>query len=350
MKVSIIIPIYNVSKYIERCLVSALSQTWDELELILVNDCTPDDSMAIVYKILAMHPRKDIVTVLTHKQNRGLSAARNTGICKAIGDYVYFLDSDDYLPVNAIELLSGPAINYSVDFVVGNYEVKGEKKWVPPLLLDTCLLLDNKTILRTYSKDQWYVMAWNKLVNKSFLVQNNLFFKEGIIHEDDLWSFQLACKAKNAYVVNAITYLYSIQPNSITGNPSIRNIECRVFIIEYLFDFINTNIQYRKNRYIYILFEKLKVKYFDRILYFVKDSEFQYSSYLIFRKCKYISFLKAIFKFYPGILLFIKGFHYLMPKYVGYLYFRICIRFCYLFSVLPIKVDKLIRYGGKIRK
>lgn len=106
MKVSIIIPVYNVSKYIERCLKSVLGQTWKDLEIILVDDCTPDDSMDIVRGILETSSRSDIVTILKHEKNRGLSAARNTGIRQATGNYLYFLDSDDYLPANGIELLA----------------------------------------------------------------------------------------------------------------------------------------------------------------------------------------------------------------------------------------------------
>ena len=80
MKVSIIVPVYNVAKYIERCLLSVLNQTWQDLEVILVNDCTPDDSMEIARRVVASHPRGTVVRCLEHEENRGLSAARNTGI------------------------------------------------------------------------------------------------------------------------------------------------------------------------------------------------------------------------------------------------------------------------------
>ena len=180
MKVSIIIPVYNVSKYIERCLKSVLGQTWKDLEIILVDDCTPDDSMDIVRGILETSSRSDIVTILKHEKNRGLSAARNTGIRQATGNYLYFLDSDDYLPANGIELLADAAIQYDVDFVIGNYEITGSPRWTPPLLLDTCLLVNNKEILSAYSKDKWYVMAWNKLIRKSFVNDSSLFFRKGL--------------------------------------------------------------------------------------------------------------------------------------------------------------------------
>ena len=133
MKVSIIIPVYNVAKYIERCLLSVLNQTWPDLEVILVNDCTPDNSMEIVRRVVASHPRGAVVRCLEHEENRGLSAARNTGISASVGDYLYFLDSDDYISANAIELLADAAVQKRPDFVIGNYEVTGARRWAPPL-------------------------------------------------------------------------------------------------------------------------------------------------------------------------------------------------------------------------
>ena len=90
MKVSIVIPVYNVSDYIEECLLSALNQTYEELEILLVDDASPDDSMAKARKIVDAHPCKDKVHFLSHDENRGLSAARNTGIRNSIGEFLFF--------------------------------------------------------------------------------------------------------------------------------------------------------------------------------------------------------------------------------------------------------------------
>ncbi|WP_298552525.1 glycosyltransferase family 2 protein [uncultured Parabacteroides sp.] len=338
MKVSIIIPVYNVSKYVERCLRSALDQTWKDLEIILVDDCTPDDSMDIILSVLETSSRSDIVTILKHEKNRGLSAARNTGIQQAAGDYLYFLDSDDYLPANSIELLANAAIQYDVDFVIGNYEIIGSPRWAPPLLLGTCLLANNKEILSAYSKDKWYVMAWNKLVRKSFVNDNTLFFQEGIIHEDDLWSFMLACKARKAYCVNQTTYYYTIQANSIMGKPSIRTLECRVKIVGYLYDYINLYPELKENPHVYILFESLKVKYFDRILYFSKDKDFQYVAYVLFRTLTYISPIKALFVFNPGVKLCFCNIHKLLPEKTGFVYFKAFVYMSYKLLIVSIKL------------
>lgn len=341
MKVSIIIPVYNVSKYIARCLSSALDQTWDDLEIILVNDCTPDDSIDVIKQVLSTSSRKEIVTILEHTHTQGPSAARNTGIRKVGGDYLFFLDSDDYLPPNGIELLAKAALEYRVDFVIGNYEVTGNSRWSPPMSLKTGLLVDNEGVMSTYAKGLWYVMVWNKLIKKTFIYEENLFFQEGIVHEDDLWSFMMASKAENAYVVNQVTYYYYTHFNSIMGNPSQRNLDCRILVIRYLFDYIRMSASLKENRNAYILFETLKYKYFDRILYFSKDPGFVYSSYLSFRSCTYVSPFRAWVKFKPPFLLRMTKLHEGMPQRIGYIYLRSFLKFLYYKMIAGIKLKKL---------
>lgn len=341
MKVSLIIPVYKVEKYIERCLLSALNQTWSDLEIILVNDCTPDDSMKVIERILASHAHQKEVVIVEHAVNRGLSAARNTGIEKAVGDYIYFLDSDDYLPLNSIALLAKEAVTHDVDFVIGNYKIEGAYRQTPPLLLNTGLLPDNESILSTYSRDEWFVMAWNKLVKRSFVCSKSLYFKEGIVHEDDLWSFLLACQAQKAYVVHETTYFYCLQSDSITGRVALRNLECRVQVIESLYDFIMASSSLKENRFVYITFETLKAKYFDRIIYFVKDTRFQYDSYRLFREKSYLSPADACCQFHPGVRINMYNIHYLLPCYLGYFYFKSFVRISYWFLILSIKMKNI---------
>lgn len=341
MKVSIIIPVYNVSKYIERCLLSALNQTWKDLEIILVDDCTPDDSIEIAKRIAGAHVRGEIVTFLKHEKNRGLSAARNTGIASAHGDYVYFLDSDDYLSDDSIKLLSESAMKYTADVVVGNYQVTGAERWAPPLQLDSGVLLQNALILSSYVRHEWYVMAWNKLVNRVYLLDNKLEFQEGIVHEDDLWSFKVACTAQTMSVVNLATYYYFMQPDSIMRAPSLRNLECRVAVIGYMYDYIRSSSLLCMNRSVYLVYESSKIAYFDRILYFTNDTDFRYRSYLEFRRLEYISVWKALWKFHPGVWLTLCNLHYVLPCRAGYVYLKALVRISYYWKVLPIKLKRL---------
>lgn len=341
MKVSIIIPVYNVSKYIERCLLSVLNQTWQDLEIILVDDCTPDDSMTIAEKVAVSHSRGDIVTFLRHDWNRGLSAARNTGIAVAHGEYIYFLDSDDYLLDNSIKLLAESAMKYSSDLVVGNYQVTGAERWAPPLSLSAGVLLGNTRILASYARHEWYVMAWNKLVNRSYLLQHDLYFQEGIIHEDDLWSFKVACTVQTLSIVDLTTYCYYMQPYSIMRSPSLRNLECRVAVIGFMYDYICSAKYLSENHLVYQIFENSKAAYFDRIIYFTNDTAFHYRSYRIFRQKKYISVWKTFLYSNLDFILILRNLHYVFPSRMGYAYFKIFIRISYYIKVFPAKLRQL---------
>lgn len=236
MKVSIIIPIYNVAPYIERCLKSVMFQTYQNIEIILVNDCTPDNSMEIVKKIIESSFIKREIKIYSHKINKGLSAARNTGIKEAKGDYVYFLDSDDELPIHSIERLAKQAIKYNPDFVIGKMNVIGSFPTIPFLYNDIYVVRSNKDILLQYLDHFWYSMACNKLINKEFALNNNLFFREGLLHEDELWSFELALTSNSMVVYPEYTYNYYIREGSITKQIRKKNIDDLIFIYKSIFD------------------------------------------------------------------------------------------------------------------
>lgn len=230
MKISIIIPIYNVAPYVERCLYSALNQSYENIELVLVDDCGTDNSMNIVSEVVEKYVGNKKILLFKHEHNLGLSAARNTGIKNATGDYLLFLDSDDEIPLNAVELLL-EATNENPDFVIGNIKVLGSDKFSFYFSIPSGVIQGNELILDSFIKDKWYSMAVNKLIKKEFLLNHHLFFKEGILHEDELWSFILATKANKMSVVKDYTYHYYIRNDSITGKISIRNYESNAIIL-----------------------------------------------------------------------------------------------------------------------
>lgn len=327
MKISIIIPIYNVAAYIERCLLSALNQTYQNIEIILVDDCGNDSSMAISQTIIDNHIRGEYVKVVTHAGNRGLSAARNTGIDEATGDYLYFLDSDDEISSDCIAILVKPALLYRLDFVIANYRTIGTELGYPPLLLEEGCLHTNDQILSHYLKGDWYMMAWNKLINRKFVINNQLYFKEGLIHEDNLWSFILACKASTAYVLKNVTYNYYIHKNSITQKPSIRNFESYIEVIHSMVGFIKKENTLKFNSEIYYFIEIVKSIFFFKINQSAISDDFKYSAYKRIRKCNYHSPLfylikyklekaKIRLKFHTKLMI-----HYLLPTSVGFHYY-----------------------------
>lgn len=217
MKISIIVPVYNVAPYIAACLQSVMHQTCqDALECILVDDCGTDNSMEVVGEMLQSYEGPIGFKVVHHTQNRGLSAARNTGMAEATGDYVYFLDSDDEIAPDCIQCLATPLQQEAFDMVVGECRIEGGSIPGVALQLPGGTILRGKEILHAYRLQQWYMMSVNKLYRLDFLRHNALQFKEGILHEDELWSFQLACLAQSMTIISAETYIYKLRQGSIT--------------------------------------------------------------------------------------------------------------------------------------
>lgn len=211
--VSIIIPIYNVKEYIKDCICSILNQTYKDYEVILVDDCGSDDSVAIAERTLKGNA---IYTTLRHDHNRGLSAARNTGFAEAKGEYVLFVDSDDSLSLDCLEKLVTMADKTKADVTVGNINVIGNGTNIP-LLSDTLpeMFSSRDEILNSYMKSEWYMMAWNKLVRREFIEKKHIQFVEGLVHEDNPWGFELACKAEKMAFVKDKTYNYLVRENSL---------------------------------------------------------------------------------------------------------------------------------------
>lgn len=217
MIVSIIIPIYNVEKYIERCLQSVINQSIKNIEIILVDDCGTDNSIDIATKLLS---ESDVdYKIVHHEKNAGLSAARNTGLKVAQGEYVYFLDSDDWIAPDTIEVMLDAAERHNAECVVAGYDdcedVSGMVIASPYVYRQEQFFANRQAVVDAYCGKSIPVTAWNKLIKRDFLLKNNLFFTEGIYHEDSLWTFQLFARLKNCVLIPKQTYKYSINPNSI---------------------------------------------------------------------------------------------------------------------------------------
>lgn len=223
-KVSIIIPIYNVEAYIKDCLGSVMSQNMTEgIECILVDDCGKDNSIKIAEQLLKEYNGNISFSVLHHKRNKGLSAARNTGIKEAKGEYLYFLDSDDKISNDCISSMWSIIEKYGkVDLVQGSYFVEGKEEPISRLWQHgeyTSNKKDIKHFLLTYHGK--ITAAQNRLIKHDFVLKNNLFFKEGIIHEDNYWTFFLAKHVNNMAVCENKTYFHIYNPNSITNKINI---------------------------------------------------------------------------------------------------------------------------------
>lgn len=215
MKVSIIIAVYRAEKYIEKCLQSVAAQSYDgDIECLVVDDRGGDRSIEIANQFIESYKGRFEFRIISHERNLGASASRNTGIDNATGEYIYFLDNDDYIDIDCIKKLTEPLKGKKYDFIQGNFKVVGGKTGVQPLQLKTGEYLDRDFIILGYTQGFWPLTLWNKLLNLDFVKRNNLYF-EKIIAEDNVWSLNLACCANNMYAVNEITYTYYIREGSI---------------------------------------------------------------------------------------------------------------------------------------
>lgn len=213
-KVSIIIPVYDVEKYIKTCLDSVIRQDYENIEALIVNDCTPDNSMAIVDDTINNYTGPINFIIINHTKNLKQSGARNTGIHKSTGKYVFFLDSDDELLPEAISSLVKAAEDSqsiittanrkAIDWETGKIYKMLEGDY-PDMQVQYIDEMGNTPIQGT---------VWNKLIRRDFLVRNNLYFEEGILYEDDLWIFKLYCCRPSFRCIPKLTYIYHVRPAS----------------------------------------------------------------------------------------------------------------------------------------
>ena len=231
MRVSIIIPVYKVEKHIRTCLESVLKQDFHNLEVIIVDDCSPDSSMDIAREIINSYDRP--CKIIVHNHNRGLSAARNSGIEASTGDAIYFMDSDDELyDYSVISHLVQKLHSTNADIVIGNYQriYNKDNHVVSTRYSQEKTFTGNNEIVDKFCNGDIPITAWNKLINKDFITRHSLFFKEGILHEDELWSFNTAMVANCIILTGRTTYNYCIQENSIMSEKSIHHLHSSIEI------------------------------------------------------------------------------------------------------------------------
>lgn len=224
IKVSIIIPVFNTEEFLEEAIRSILSQTLQEIEVIVINDGSTDHSAEVIRRMAALDSR--IISI--SQVNKGLSATRNKGVEKAKGEYIYFMDSDDILEENALELCYKKCVDKDLDFVFFDAEVFGLT--LPFDYKRTQVLKDG-----VYSGLELLDIMLNKrvyrssvclnLIKREHVKSNNLTFLPGIIHEDELYSFLLYSSAKRVSFIPQSFYKRRVREDSImTRRFSLHNI------------------------------------------------------------------------------------------------------------------------------
>lgn len=220
-------PIYNVAPYVERALLSALNQTFESIEFLLVDDRGTDNSMEIVRRIIKDHPRGKDVRIIEHPHNIGTGATKNTAIDNAQGEFLFFMDSDDEITPGCIQVLYDKMIECPVDFVAGSMcEVINDSKTIDRVLMDTTR--KGEFALSTYIyKDRKYfpIMLWNKLYNLKFLRINHIRCYDTHLNEDDIFSLHLSYYVRSFSFTSKITLRYFRRDSSTTGNTNLINTE-----------------------------------------------------------------------------------------------------------------------------
>lgn len=205
--VSVCIPVYNVERYIERCAVSVLEQSYPDIECVFVDDCCPDSSVDKLKEVLKRYPsRVDRVKIIRHEKNKGLSAARNTALCNSSGDFIMHVDSDDYLDIHAVENLIRRQEEFEADIVTGQAVcIEKESAWV----MERPHFQTREGFIADMVKPSIHHTIWGRLIRKSLYTDNGVQAKEGVnIGEDLQVMSQLAYYAGKVESIWDVVYYY----------------------------------------------------------------------------------------------------------------------------------------------
>lgn len=210
--ISIVVPIYNVEQYLDKCIESILKQTYENIEIILVNDGSTDNSANICNK----YEKKDTRIKVIHKKNGGLSDARNIGINNAKGKYIIFIDSDDWIDINMVKNLYSISLKYNADIVQGEYiEAYKEDDIIKNNMNKEEIICNSDQMLESLYGDKYVksVVVWNKIYKKDLF--ENIRFPKGKLNEDEFTTYKIFHKAKVIVDTDITVYYYRQREGSI---------------------------------------------------------------------------------------------------------------------------------------
>ena len=218
-KVTIAMPVYNVGNKVEKALLSALNQTFDSIEYLIVDDKGTDNSMDLVQQIVENHPRGKHVRIIDHGVNKGTGATKNSAMDNASGEYLYFMDSDDVITLDCIEKLYYKATKYNVEIVAASHAICDERLKVLHYFRLYDFYRKGMSLLNYCISGNgcWPVYTWNKLYKLSFLKENEIRCIPHHLCEDIYFSFQIKLNCKSFLICSDITYNYIENPNSLMG-------------------------------------------------------------------------------------------------------------------------------------
>lgn len=260
---SVIIPIYNVEKYLPQCVDSVLKQDFKNYEIILVDDGSPDNCPHLCDEYAKKYPHIKVI----HKENGGLSDARNFGIKAARGEYLIFLDSDDYWwDKDVFNTLEKIILDTKPDLIIhGHTNVypthKTVRNFKAPLVGDFY-----KDLPMLIKHNIYDTTGWNKIIKRNIIVENNIQFPVGLLHEDCSWCFDIASQIKKYVVLPISFYQYRLgRIGAITADIKPKNILDLFKILQDKFSLWNTyndDMKYKLGSYLSILYQGICYKLF----------------------------------------------------------------------------------------
>ena len=297
MLLSIIIPVYNVEAYLAECLDSVFSQQLCDCEVIAVNDGATDNSRNILSAYQLKYPE----LIIIDQYNKGLSGARNSGMACAKGEYVYFIDSDDYLLPNAIEAILNAIQSTNAEVIGFNATANGDTVYIPSFKVSKLVITGIRFFSEFFIENGFHPFFNIALYvyRKSFLEFHNLYFKKGIYHEDILFTLQVFYYTKSicGYNISIFNYRQN-REGSITTNIKLKNLSdkskiCRELDCFYQEHNFENKYFYNTIFYIYIftIYQALQNGYSERKYYFTREdkiimkkgilSEYEYKIWLL---------------------------------------------------------------------
>ena len=287
-EISVIIPVYNVEKYLERCLDSIINQTFEEIEIICVNDGSTDNSR----KILEKYKKQDSRVVIIDKKNGGLSSARNVGMKVATGKFISFIDSDDWVNLTFLEKLYKNITTLNTDISICGVHLYDELKQeindnLPYFTLE-CFndFFNNKVFSYEDTKSFLMdvpVMAWNKLYRKSFLDECNAQFPEGLIWEDGPFFFSIYFRTQKVSLIRDLLYYYRINRKGSIVQKAGKSFIDIIDVVELMynsikdlpcFDEIKYEFYFRKAEDIVFRYDLISSKYKNEFSKKLKEKKF----------------------------------------------------------------------------
>lgn len=319
VKVSIVIPCYNVMAYIEDCLNSIFLQTYKNYEIVLVDDCSTDKTVSVIEQIIRRNSDKEIL-LLQHDRNKGVSETRNTGIRDAKGDYIFFVDSDDELTEQCLEKLVAPLTSKSYDVVIGcNYVIDIANN--TQIVSGASTLQEVCKPMSELANGNIPIPVWNKLYRKDLIMEKDLFFIPGIIHEDLVWIYKLALSSENFFFIPDITYKYFIRKHSLMSSLSIEK-DVLMYLDVFIYMQQIANDSFLNMHGAYNLWEIKKSGLLYSLLT-LNMGELYKNTYMAMRIRYEQPSIKTLFKQKMiGLKEFVRDVHYCMPVKLGMFYKR----------------------------